>query len=165
MHTTTPASMEHAQVHLLRLVAPSANNNVEASSPPLDAIVTILQQLRPHLDEVSLRRQLERQQQHGYQLAYIEDQRTVHAVAGFVIRENLAWGRHIYIDDLVTDAGYRGYGAGTALLQWVCGYGRDQQCSQVHLDSGVQRFAAHRFYLKEQFAITSHHFAFSLTCR
>ncbi|WP_218023566.1 GNAT family N-acetyltransferase [Salinimonas sediminis] len=165
MHTTTSATMEHAQVHLLPFGAPFANASTETSPSPFSAILAILQQLRPHLDELSLRHQLARQQQQGYQLAYIEHQHAIHAVAGFVIRENLAWGRHIYIDDLVTDAGYRGHGAGTALLQWVCEYGRDQKCIQVHLDSGVQRFAAHRFYLKEQFAITSHHFAFSLTHR
>lgn len=32
-------------------------------------------------------------------------------------------------------------------------------CEQIHLDLGVQRFAAHRFYSREGFNIASHHFS------
>jgi hypothetical protein len=32
----------------------------------------------------------------------------------------------------------------------------------LHLDSGVQRFAAHRFYLARRMDITCHHFALKL---
>ena len=34
--------------------------------------------------------------------------------------------------------------------------------SLIDLDSGVQRHDAHRFYLRERMAITSHHFAKNL---
>jgi len=32
---------------------------------------------------------------------------------------------------------------------------------QLHLDSGVQRYMAHKFYLREGFIIASHHFSIS----
>src|SRR3954452_22156451 len=40
------------------------------------------------------------------------------AVAGFRLQENLAWGRHIYVDDLVTRADRRSHGHGGALMRW-----------------------------------------------
>jgi hypothetical protein len=36
-------------------------------------------------------------------------------------------------------------------------YARSQNCQQLTIDSGVQRFAAHRFYLMQRMNITSHH--------
>jgi len=33
---------------------------------------------------------------------------------------------------------------------------------QLHLDSGVQRFSAHRFYLSKRMEISSHHFSLKL---
>ena len=80
-------------------------------------------------------------------------------MAGFSVGEKLAWGKHIYIEDLVTNAKYRSCGVGQFLLDWFKTYARANNCEQIHLDSGVQRFAAHRFYLREGFNIASHHFS------
>ena len=40
--------------------------------------------------------------------------------------------------------------------------GRAAQCTMIDLDSGVQRYDAHRFYLRERFSITKHHFSKAL---
>ena len=84
------------------------------------------------------------------------------AVAGFRLGESLAWGRHVYVDDLVTlpEARSRGYGA--ALLAWLADFGRAQGAGQLHLDSGRQRTGAHRFYEREGLAASSLHFRRSL---
>ncbi|MDQ3552225.1 MAG: GNAT family N-acetyltransferase, partial [Bacteroidota bacterium] len=71
-------------------------------------------------------------------------------------------GKSIYIDDLVTAPTARGKGFGGALLKYVFDEAREAGCQSVHLDSGVQRFAAHRLYLNNGFNITSHHFALEL---
>jgi hypothetical protein len=39
---------------------------------------------------------------------------------------------------------------------------RREGCRALHLDSGVQRFAAHRFYLGKRMEITSRHFGLAL---
>lgn len=80
-------------------------------------------------------------------------------VAGFVIGVKLAWGRHIYIDDLVTAEGHRRSGAGAHLIEWFKAYAREHGCQQIHLDSGVINFVAHSFYLRQGFSIASHHFS------
>ena len=91
---------------------------------------------------------IRRQQQgSGYELAYLAAG-TVKAVAGFRISENLAWGKFLYVDDLVAGSSDRSQGYGGILFDWLVDYARAAGCDEFHLDSGVQRFDAHRFYLR-----------------
>lgn len=129
------------------------------SDSELDGLVPVLLELRPQYSATELAKQIRKQQALGYQLAYVEEQGKVLCVAGFVIGEKLAWQKHLYVDDLVTSEKQRSTGAGKLLMNWLRNYAREQGCQQLHLDSGVQRFGAHRFYLREGFCINSHHFA------
>lgn len=129
------------------------------SDEELNQVGRVLLQLRPQYNLESLKNQIKSQQAAGYRLAYVTSDDRVLSVAGFVVGEKLAWGKHIYIDDLVTDEAHRSSGAGTLLINWLKQYAREIGCGEVHLDSGVQRFSAHRFYLKEGFNIASHHFS------
>lgn len=122
----------------------------------------VMVQLRPHLSLPDFIDQVQRQRQAGYRLAYAERAGAIVAVAGYRFLENLAWGRFLYIDDLVTDQARRSTGAGSALLDYLVQVARENGCQQLHLDSGVQRHGAHRFYLAKRMDITSHHFAMKL---
>ena len=101
----------------------------------------------------------------GYRLAgaFLEGQTDAAAVIGFRPMTLLYAGHTLYVDDLSTRAACRGRGLGTALLTWAEEEARRQGCEELHLDSGVQRFPAHRLYLKYGFNITAHHFARVLT--
>ncbi len=123
---------------------------------------SILTQLRPRLQQENFLAQVQRQQQQGYQLAFLERNEQVIAVAGFQISECLAWGKHLYIYDLVVEAAERSQGHGQKLFEWLIDFAKLHNCQQLHLDSGVQRFAAHRFYLQQQMNISSHHFSLLL---
>ncbi|MEA2245908.1 MAG: hypothetical protein QOH46_437 [Solirubrobacteraceae bacterium] len=83
------------------------------------------------------------------------------AVAGFRVGENLASGRHLYVDDLSTRADRRGRGHGGALMRWLAVEACRLACDELHLDSGVgpDREDAHRLYFNSGLRITSHHFA------
>lgn len=121
--------------------------------------------LRPHLtDAAAFVAQVRRQQAQGYRLAFAEAQEggAVACIAGFRFAEFLAWGRVLYIDDLVTTPAARGRGLAGALLDAIIELARAEGCDAVHLDSGHQRFDAHRLYLNKRFRITSHHFALDL---
>jgi GNAT superfamily N-acetyltransferase len=120
-------------------------------------------ELRPHLTEASfLERVLRQQEQAGYQLAFLAQGGTVRSLAGFRITEFLAWGRTLYVDDLVTRSDGQGQKFGSRLFDWIIDRARDARCEQVHLDSGVQRHGAHRFYLHKKMDITAHHFAYKI---
>jgi GNAT superfamily N-acetyltransferase len=123
----------------------------------------VMAQLRPHLSEQEFVERVGRQRERaGYALAFVEDAGAVCAVAGFRISEWLAWGKSLYVDDLVTDEANRSKGYGDALFDWLAVLARREGCEQLHLDSGVQRFAAHRFYLRKRMIIASHHFSMPL---
>lgn len=123
----------------------------------------VMKELRAHLELADFIDRVRRQQkQFDYQLAYLQVDLRVRAVAGFRISESLAWGKFLYIDDLVSSSNNRSQGYGTELFNWLVDYARTHNCQQLTLDSGVQRFAAHRFYLRHRMEITSHHFTLKL---
>jgi GNAT superfamily N-acetyltransferase len=122
----------------------------------------VMQQLRTHLAADEFVPTVRRQQLGGYRLAYLEDGAQVCAVAGFRVIDNLVNGRVLYVDDLVTDVGRRSQGHGKALLASLMQRARDEGCRCLELDSGVQRFDAHRFYLTSRMSISSYHFTLKL---
>jgi GNAT superfamily N-acetyltransferase len=136
----------------------------------------VMKQLRPHLSEAEFLAQVFRQQQSaGYVLAYIEEKEqgarskeqkseSVRAVTGFRVTEFLAWGKTLYIDDLVAAEATRGGGFASKLFDWVVEYAKKENCDELHLDSGAgpHRYRAHRFYLVKGMDITSHHFVLKL---
>ena len=122
----------------------------------------VLAELRPHLVEAQFVERVRRQaQESGYALAFVEE-RGVKAVAGFRVAEFLAWGKILYVDDLITLSEDRSKGHGRILFEWLVARARDAGCAEFHLDSGVQRFDAHRFYLRQRMAISAHHFSLKL---
>lgn len=129
----------------------------------------LMWQLRPHygvdgevanadayVDAVRLQRA------EGYRLAcaFVDD--APRALAGFRIQHMLSRGRFLYVDDLVTDEAARGTGVGTVLFDWLVATAHGAGCARLHLDSGVQRHAAHGFYFARRMHIQAHHFALDL---
>lgn len=121
-------------------------------------------QLRPHLVAADFVARVRRMQREGFQLAFLEDDGgTICAAAGFRYWDKLFAGKALYVDDLVTDTTARSRGHGGRLLTWLAAEAKRHDCTQLELDSGVQRFDAHRFYFRERMHISSYHFSRVLT--
>ena len=101
---------------------------------------------------------VQHQQKEGYQLAFVESEDEVRAVAGYRFLESLFSGKFLYVDDLVTRESDRSRGFGGELLDWLIQQAREHGCENLELDSGVQRFDAHRFYFSKGMHISSYHF-------
>ena len=122
----------------------------------------VMAELRPHLGPDEFFSRVKRQgERTGYRLAYLADGE-VKAVAGFQLTECLAFGRYMRVDDLVTRSADRSKGYGGSLFDWLVAFAREEGCEQLHLDSKVQRFGAHRFYLSKRMIIECHHFSLEL---
>ncbi len=132
------------------------------SDEDINACHPIIRELRPGIARDDFLARVRAQEAAGYHMALARDNDTIVAVAGFRISENLAWGRHLYIDDLVTATDKRSMGYGSALLEWLRHYGIKHGCHQLHLDSGMQREQAHRFYEREGLSKAGYHFVQSL---
>jgi GNAT superfamily N-acetyltransferase len=129
-----------------------------------DLAALALHELRPDLgSRAALVAKVEAQRAQGYRLAasFQDGDPDAAAVAGFRIGESLAWGRYLYVDDLVTRAALRGGGHADLVFTWVEQEAQRQGCTQLHLDSGVgpERADAHRFYFRHRLRIASYHFA------
>ena len=141
---------------------------IELLSPNTGQAFDAMRALRPALVERDefVRQVDQRQRPSGYRLiGSLPDQGDpAVAVAGFRLGDNLAWGRHLYVDDLSTLPAARNQGHARFLLEWLHDEARRLQCEQIHLDSGVgvDRTAAHRLYFNAGFRISSHHFAMEL---
>ena len=123
---------------------------------------SLISTLRPHLKEETFVSDVNEQIEQGYKLFYLYKNNKVLCIAGCKISKNLAWGKHLYIADLVSDTKSRSKGHGKELLDYVIEFAKNEGCKEVHLDSGVQRFKAHKFYLREGFEMTSHHFSYKM---
>lgn len=94
----------------------------------------------------------------GYCLAAIAESGRVVAVAGYRFMHTLFGGDTLYVDDLITLPAERSQGHGAALIKWLRAEARKNNCDMFHLDSGVQRARAHRFYFANGFHVGSFHF-------
>jgi GNAT superfamily N-acetyltransferase len=123
----------------------------------------VMRELRTHFtDRKKFVKQVQRQQRDGYLLAFVEAGGEIRAAAGYRFIEWLFSGRFLYVDDLVTRASDRSAGYGKKLMDWLVQQARKEKCNSLELDSGVQRFDAHRFYFRQRMKISSYHFSLKL---
>jgi GNAT superfamily N-acetyltransferase len=123
------------------------------------ACFEVVAELRPHLARDTFLARIRAQMTTGYNLAFLADAGAVVSCAGFRFLETLAWGRILYVDDLITTERAQGRGFGSRMMAWLLEHARRENCDQLHLDSGTWRTAAHRFYFKHEMVIKSFHFS------
>lgn len=122
----------------------------------------VMQALRPHLTFNLFLTLLKSMKTENYYLAFIEENGKVVSACGFRYLTTLFEGNYIYIDDLSTLKEARGKGYASALFDFVVNKAKSEGLSAVHLDSGHQRFDAHRLYLNKGMKIVYHHFRIEL---
>lgn len=134
------------------------------SIPDIEKCYPVLSQLHPYILEKDFVGLVQQQhQQNGYQLVYIAIAHVVKAVAGFHFGESFGWRKYLYVDDLVTDKASRSQGYGGELFSWLVEYAQQNFCVQLHLDSRVTRYSAHKFYLNQGMIIGGYHFVRELS--
>ena len=115
--------------------------------------------LRPALIQDEFLARTQTQFTEGYKMVCIRADGKIVAAAGYRFANFLAWGKVLYIDDLITHPDYKKQGLGGALLDWLEEQAAQEKCEQIHLDTGYQRLDAHRLYLNKGFSLVSHHMA------
>jgi GNAT superfamily N-acetyltransferase len=123
----------------------------------------VFSELRPDLTEVEFIRRWKVQHQEGYEIVFIESDNVIVAAAGFRYINTMAWGKILYLDDLIALRTQQGHGWGSALLRWLQEQARVQRCEAVHLDTGYNRQAAHKAYLRNGFELNCHHLAWKVS--
>jgi GNAT superfamily N-acetyltransferase len=136
---------------------------IARTPPEIGRCYDVMRELRPHFStRTKFVERVRRQQRDGYRLAFVVAGGEVRAVAGYRFLESLYSGRFLYVDDLVTRESDRSAGYGGKLLDWLLQQAREKKCTSFELDSGVQRFDAHRFYFVKRMKIASYHFSMAV---
>ena len=148
----------------MELSRPASTIRTVTEAADLRAAWPVVRQLRPALDEERFVSQALRQiENDGYRATVLyDDTGTPRAFAGWRVMEMLSVGRHISVDDLVTDEASRGRGYGKTMLDWLKAEAKRLGCEGLQLDSGTQRQDAHAFYLRERMRIEAFHFGVGL---
>lgn len=136
---------------------------VMKSDTELARCFPVFQELRPELkDSKDFIQKISLAQEENYQIvaALVDD--TVLACMAMRLMHTLAWGKIVYIDDLITASHTRNKGAASKLMEYAINFAKTNNCEQVHLDSGYHRILAHKFYLNRGFQLSTHHLSLVL---
>ncbi len=102
----------------------------------------------------------------GYRLVaiFVEGREQAVAVCGFRLAHNLAWGRHLWIEDLARIESVAGQGYGQALLDWVKAEAKRLGCEQLHANVTVETRGTimHKLCLNADFELSHHHFSYKV---
>ncbi|HZK06469.1 MAG TPA: GNAT family N-acetyltransferase [Actinomycetaceae bacterium] len=133
-------------------------HDLPAGDPRWEQALPVLQQLRPRLTRHDLATVFAAPD--GVRPTFFGafDGDVCLGVGSWRLIVNTSAGRKLYVDDLVTDDDVRSRGVGSALLAHAEEIALGLDCVRLDLDSGVQRHAAHRFYLRERMIIQAFHF-------
>ena len=107
---------------------------------------SVMKQLRTHFVEETYISLIEDMKAEGYKMFALYVGEQIVAVAGVIKLTNLYYGKHVWVNDLVTDANQRSKKYGQVLLSFVSDWAKENGCNVVALSSGIQRVSAHRFY-------------------
>lgn len=134
-----------------------------AGDADVETVYPVIHQLR---DQISLgtfsARYRGMYERDGYRIVGLFVGDECRAAAGYRFILNLAHGRSLYVDDLVTGEQWRSHGYGAALLGYLVDLARDRGVDAVRLSSGTEREDAHRFYQREGFAFVAKQFLLDL---
>lgn len=133
--------------------------DLPAGHPGWTSALPVLQELREELTGELLAQVLAEGGPQGLRFLGAFQGDACVGLAGWRLVANTSTTRKLYVDDLVTTTSVRSRGVGAGLLEELERRAREAGCSVLDLDSGVQRYAAHRFYLRQRFDIGAHHFA------
>ena len=123
----------------------------------------VMSQLRAHIAADDFVPRIRQQMRSfDFKLPFVKEEGEIKAVAGIRISEWLHRGKYLEIDDLVAKDGERSKGYGGLLFDWIVDFAKAEKCNHVRLLSGVQRFDAHRFYLRKRMNIEAHYFSLDL---
>lgn len=122
----------------------------------VELVYPVIHELRDHLSLGTFStRYRGMHERDGYRIVALFVGEECRAAAGYRTILDLAHGRSLYVDDLVTGGAWRSHGYGAALLGYLVDLARERGLDVVRLNSGVQRTDAHRFYEREGFAFAA----------
>lgn len=122
----------------------------------------IMKQLVNSINKKDFLSQVKNKYNMWYKLVFLRMNNKIISIIGIRTYEYFGCGKFLIIDDFVTDKKERGKWYWTKMFQWVKNFAKENQCSQIQLDSNIERYQAHKFYMDMGMKISHHHFSITL---
>jgi len=126
------------------------------------ALYPVVRQLRRRLTIVEFLDRFQKAKHGGYRLFYAKVGDSIAGAIGVRTLDDLRWGHHLYIDDLIVDERVQGNGIGSALLLFAERFAMSEKCHSIRLAAGISRARAHEFYEQLSYRKVSAMFALEL---
>ena len=117
------------------------------SKSDLEKCYPLIKELRPHLsyqDFLSIYE--ESHHSNGYEIVGIEEDGQILALMGYRNLTDFVRGKHVYIDDLVTNTNVRSKGLGSELLAYAENIAKNSGCKTLRLCTGIENELGMKFY-------------------
>lgn len=106
----------------------------------------LIKQLGAPFSEETYLNLIEDMKKEGYKMFALYAEEEVVSVTGVSKLTTLQYGKHVCVNELVTDENQRSKGYGQILLSFINEWAKENSCDVVVLSSGLQRVEAHKFY-------------------
>ncbi len=128
------------------------------------SIVPFLQQLNNgHISEETLKERALEMATQNYECLGIFDAAELIGVCGMWFQTRHYAGRSCEIDHVIIDDGYRNQGIGGKMMDFIYDYARKEECNWVELNTYVDNFPSHKFYINQDFMAKGYHFVKDIT--
>lgn len=110
------------------------------------------------VDNETLKQRFEAMFDQNYECYGIYEDEKLVGVFGlwFAIRHYC--GKNCEPDHVYILPSHRSKGMGKIVFEWIFNYAREQGCNTAELNSYVNNYPSHKFYLNQGFEIVAHHF-------
>ncbi len=128
------------------------------SEEQLDAACKLLTQMYPERSQAMVKQEVQQMLSEGgwRVMGIFEDNQCV-ATLLVHVGHRLYSGKFIRMDSMVIDENLRSRGLGKKIFDWVQAEGKRLNCQKLLLDSYVENYDGHRFFLREGMAIRGYH--------
>lgn len=123
----------------------------------------VMQQLVPTLEQDQFLKHVRNKENYGYTLLALENDNEIIGVSGVRFYAYFAIGKFLIIDDFVIDKKQHRNGWGTKMFHDIAAFAKENNCSEIHLESSTDLTQAHRFYKTLNMIHSHHHFTLKLT--
>jgi GNAT superfamily N-acetyltransferase len=124
----------------------------------LISIMPLIQRLNPALPKTLFQARLQEMIAQGYQCAGLYLDNRLIGICGIWIITKFYVGKHIEPDNVFILPEYRRLGLGKQLLEWVCEYGKTQNCIASELNCYLTNEAGNIFWEQEGFVKIGYHY-------
>ena len=126
------------------------------------AVFPVLSHMYPDLTLDEYKTIIPKRLNEGYRMVAVFDGEKCVCAAGFWIGVRFYCGKFMQLDNMVSLPNARSKGAGKLLVDWIKSLAKTEGCNKIILDTYVENFEAHKFFLREGFIIRGYHLNYNL---